>query len=345
MPGTVDRLLVVGPSWVGDMVMAQSLFMNLKAQSPERVLDVLAPAWSEPLLARMPQVSAALTLPFGHGQLALAGRRELGKRLRGAGYGQAIVLPNSLKSALVPWFANIPRRTGWRGEWRYGLLNDLRTLDADQYPQMVQRFAALALDAGSRLAESLPRPRLEVDDGQVARLRQALSLEEGRSTMALCPGAEFGEAKCWPPGHYAALAQCYLDRGWQVLLLGSAKDRAATGAVREALGAGSACLDLAGDTTLSEAIDLLSMVDAVVTNDSGLMHIAAALQRPLVAIYGATSPLFTPPQGDRVACRVSTIECAPCFQRTCPLGHHRCMREILPGQVIAELDALLAGKR
>ena len=342
MPGAADRLLVVGPSWVGDMVMAQSLFITLKAQSPQRELDVLAPAWSQPLLARMPQVSAALTLPFGHGQLAIAGRRELGKRLRAARYGQAIVLPNSFKSALVPWFANIPRRTGWRGEWRYGLLNDLRTLDGDLYPQMIQRFAALALDAGDDLEAPPHRPRLEADDGEVARLREVFSLPEGRPTLALCPGAEFGDAKCWPPGHYAALARYYLERDWQVLLMGSDNDRAATGAVTEALGAGPACLDLAGETTLSEAIDLLSQADAVVTNDSGLMHIAAALQRPLVAIYGATSPEFTPPQGERVACQVSQIECAPCFQRTCPLGHHRCMRETPPGQVIARLDALLA---
>jgi heptosyltransferase-2 len=324
------------------MVMAQSLFTRLREDRPDRDLDVLAPAWSQPLLARMPQVSRALPLPFGHGQVAIAGRRRLGMQLRADGYGQAIVLPNSFKSALVPWFAAIPRRTGWRGEWRYGLLNDLRVLDRERYPQMVQRFIALGLDADARLPETVPRPRLEVDAADTARCREVFTLPENRPILALCPGAEFGPAKCWPPRHFAALARRYLDRGWQVVLLGSENDRAATGAVKQQLSAGAPCRDLAGSTTLAEAVDLLSLAAAVVSNDSGLMHIAAALGRPLVAVYGATSPGFTPPLGERVACQVSDIDCAPCFQRQCPLGHHRCMLDTPPGQVGDKLDALLA---
>jgi heptosyltransferase-2 len=324
------------------MVMAQSLFITLKADRPGRDLDVLAPPWSGPLLARMPQVSRALTLPFGHGELAIAARRRLGRGLRGAGYGQAIVLPNSFKSALVPWFAHIPRRTGWRGEWRYGLLNDLRVLDRQKYPRMVQRFVALGLDIGAPLAEPPPFPRLRVDPDEAARCRRAFSLVDGLPILALCPGAEFGHAKCWPAGHYASLARNYLDRGWQVLLLGSDNDRQTTGALSAACGGHPRCLDLAGKTTLAEAVDLLSLADAVVSNDSGLMHIAAALDRPLVAIFGPTSPEFTPPLGQRVVCQVSVIDCAPCFRRTCPLGHHRCMLETTPGEVADKLDALLS---
>ena len=198
--------------------------------------------------------------------------------------------------------------------------------------------------AGSQLAEPPPAPRLEADPVEAARCRRVFALADGRSLLALCPGAEFGPAKCWPPRHYAALAQSYLQRGWQILLFGSNNDRETTRAVWEACGSHPLCLDLAGRTTLAEAIDLLSLVDAVVTNDSGLMHIAAALQRPLVALYGATSPEFTPPLGNRVACELSSIECAPCFQRECPLEHHRCMVEISPGQVEGKLQALLAGR-
>jgi heptosyltransferase-2 len=336
-------VLVIGPSWVGDMVMAQSLFMQLKQDVPERDLDVLAPAWSRALLARMPQVSGSLDLPFGHGELAIGERRRLGRRLRRAGYDQAIVLPNSFKSALVPWFAGIPRRTGWRGEWRYGLLNDLRILDRHKYPRMVQRFVALGKDAGLQHLESTPVPRLQVDPVESARCRRLFALAEDWPILALCPGAEFGSAKCWPSRHYGTLAGRYLERGWQVLLIGSDHDREVTRAVREACDRHPLCLDLAGQTTLAEAVDLLSLADAVVSNDSGLMHIAAALDRPLVAIFGATSPEFTPPLGKRVACESSAIECAPCFQRECPLGHHRCMVETSPGQVEEKLQTLLSG--
>jgi heptosyltransferase-2 len=325
------------------MVMAQSLFIRLKRDLPDRELDVLAPAWSRPLLARMPQVANALTSPFQHGELAMAARRRLGRTLRRAHYAQAIVLPNSFKSALVPWFAGIPRRTGWRGEWRHGLLNDVRVLDSRKLPRMVQRFVALGGDADSPLPEPLPVPRLVVDPGESARCRAAFSVAADRPLLALCPGAEFGPAKCWPPGHYADLARSYIDRGWQVLLLGSDSDRQATGAVKAACGDTPLCLDLAGRTSLAEVVDLLALADAVVTNDSGLMHVAAALARPLVALFGATSPDFTPPLGEEAALQVSDIECAPCFQRTCPLGHHRCMRDIRPVQVAGALDGLLAG--
>ena len=343
MSVAVDRILVVGPSWVGDMVMAQSLFMTIREVHLGCELDVLAPAWSQPLLARMPQVSSAITSPFQHGEVAIGGRRRLGKRLRDPAYDQAIVLPNSFKSALLPWFANIPRRTGWRGEWRYGLLNDLRVLDPAKYPTMVQRFVALGLAADAHLPATLPNPQLALNAAAVARCRDAFSLEDGRPILALCPGAEFGPAKCWPAEHYATLAGRYLEQGWQLLLLGSGNDREATSAIREACPDTPLCRDLAGKTSLAEVVDLLSVADAVVSNDSGLMHIAAALRRPLVAVYGATSPEFTPPLGERVACQVSDIDCAPCFQRHCPLGHHRCMRETSPGQVADKLDALLMG--
>ena len=341
MPTATDRVLVIGPSWVGDMVMAQALFIHLQQRRPGLELEVLAPPWSGALLARMPQVNRALSLPFGHGQLALGGRRRLGLELRAGGYRQAIVLPNSLKSALVPWFARIPRRTGWRGEMRYGLLNDLRVLDKAALPLMVQRFIALGLDAGESPTGDFPHPCLEVDPASVESCREKYGVKEGAPILALCPGAEFGTAKRWPPEHYARLAGYYLERGWRVQLFGSDNDRPVCRAIREACGADTACQDLAGETSLAEAVDLLSLASAVVSNDSGLMHIAAALERPLVAVYGATSPEFTPPLGTRASLQVSDIDCAPCFRRECPLGHHRCMRDTSPETVLAKLEALL----
>ena len=336
-----EKILVVGPSWVGDMVMSQSLYIHLENTRPGAVIDVLAPAWSEPILARMPQVSRAIKLPTDHGELALGRRRQLGRQLRAEAYSQAILLPNSFKSALVPWFAGVGRRTGWRGEWRYGLLNDLRRLDAEALPLMVQRFVALGMEPGAEPPRNCPVPRLVVDREQALAHRTSFGLQPDRPILALCPGAEFGGAKRWPAEYYAALATEYLDLGWQVVLYGSANDQPVTSEIHQRCGAHQYCTDLAGRTSLAEAVDLLSLSGAVVSNDSGLMHIAAALRCPVLVVYGATSPVFPPPLSRTSQVLVSDIVCSPCFQRECPLQHHRCMREMLPAQVSAELAALL----
>lgn len=342
MNSTGEQILVVGPSWVGDMVMSQVLYIYLQHTRPGVAIDVLAPAWSEPLLQRMPEVRRAISMPVGHGELGLGRRWRLGRQLRARNYDQALLLPNSLKSALVPFFAGIPRRTGWQGEQRYGLLNDLRQLDEQALPLMVQRFLSLGQIAGEAIPETLPAPCLVVDEVQAGRVLQRFHLASDRPLLALCPGAEFGSAKRWPAAHYAELAERYLDLGWQVALLGSDKDQFVTQEIYELCEGHSDCVDLAGHTQLAEAVDLLSTATAVVSNDSGLMHIAAALARPLVVVYGATSPGFTPPLNDNAAVVVSEIECAPCFARECPLGHHGCMRYTPMQRVAEELDSLLA---
>lgn len=340
-PGA-EKILVVGPSWVGDMVMSQALYTYLHQTRPGLVIDVLAPAWSGPILERMPEVRNAIPMPVGHGELGLGRRWRLGRSLRNRHYDQALLLPNSLKSALLPWFAGIPRRTGWRGELRYGLVNDLRILDEQALPLMVQRFVALGLEPGEVMPAVLPAPRLVVDQDQARRCGTAVGLAPDRPLLALCPGAEFGSAKRWPPEYYSELAGRYLEQGWQVALFGSANDQPVTADIRAQCLGHPACLDLAGKTELAEVVDLLSLATAVVSNDSGLMHIAAALARPLVVVYGATSPDFTPPLNDNAAILVSDIDCAPCFQRECPLGHHGCMRYTPMQRVAAELDSLLA---
>lgn len=335
---------MVGPAWVGDMVMSQALYRHLAA-SGAGAIDVLAPAWSAPLLARMPEVRRAIEMPLGHGRFGFLERRRIGRALSSEAYGRAIVLPNSWKSALVPFFAGIARRTGWRGEFRHGLLNDLRYLDENALPLMVQRFLALGCDTDEALPAPLPLPCLQSDEQRARRRAAEFGVAAGGPLLALCPGAEFGPAKCWPAQAFAALASRYLERGWQVLLCGSQNDRRACEDVLGQLdgnGPAAGCYNLAGRTTLDEVVDLLSVADAVVSNDSGLMHIAAALSRPVLALYGATSPGFTPPLGERVAWIAAEIDCAPCFQRQCPLGHHRCMRELTEAQVAARLDELLA---
>jgi len=336
------RILIVGPSWVGDMVMAQTLFQCLKQRHPDCQIDVLAPDWSRPILERMPEVRRALSFPFGHGVFDLAGRRRIGKSLAGQ-YDQAILLPNSLKSALVPFFAGIPRRTGWRGEMRYGLLNDIRTLDEQRYPLMIERFMALAYAPGAALAQPYPRPRLEIDplSREAALHKFGLSLD--RPVLVLCPGAEFGESKRWPAEHFAKVAELKIRDGWQVWLFGSKNDHPVGEQILERLipGLREEAVNLAGETSLAEAIDLLSCADAVVSNDSGLMHVSAALGRPLAAIYGSTSPAFTPPLSEQVEVVRLGLDCSPCFERTCRFGHNNCMRELKPRAVIEALDRLV----
>lgn len=335
------RILIIGPSWVGDMVMAQTLFQCLKQRHPECEIDVLAPEWSRPILERMPQVRAALSFPLGHGALELATRRRIGRSLKGQ-YDQAILLPNSLKSALVPFFAGIAKRTGWRGEFRYGLLNDVRTLDKARYPLMIERFMALAFDRGVDLPTPYPRPSLRIDPSSRDAALAKFGLSLDRPVLALCPGAEFGESKRWPAEYYAEVAEMRIRQGWQVWLFGSKKDFPVGESIRDRLipGLREEASNLSGDTSLAEAIDLMSCADAVVSNDSGLMHVAAALNRPLVAVYGSTSPGFTPPLADQVEIVRLGLECSPCFERTCRFGHYNCMRQLEPAPVLEALQRL-----
>ncbi len=337
------NILIIGPSWVGDMVMAQTLFVCLKRQHPDCQIDVLAPEWSRPLLERMPEVRAALSFPLGHGAFELATRRRIGQELRGR-YDQAILLPNSLKSALVPYFAGIPQRTGWRGEMRFGLLNDIRTLDKARYPLMIERFMALAYPPGAELPKPYPEPRLVIDPASRDAALERFGLTLDRPVLALCPGAEFGEAKRWPAEHYAAVADARLRQGWQVWLFGSQKDAPGGEEIREWVTPGfeEDVYNLAGRTSLAEAIDLLSCASAVISNDSGLMHVAAALDRPLVAVYGSTSPGFTPPLASHVEVVRLGLECSPCFDRTCRFGHYDCLRLLQPSLVQEALGRLAA---
>ncbi|MCW5576472.1 MAG: lipopolysaccharide heptosyltransferase II, partial [Burkholderiales bacterium] len=268
--------------------------------------------------------------------LRLAERRRLGLSLRAGNYDLAVVLPNSWKSALVPWFAGIPLRRGFRGEARWGLLNDLRRLDGEALPQMAQRFAALGLPADAALPDPLPNPALESSAAGRRQLLARLGLDAQQPAVAFCPGAEYGPAKRWPEAHYAALARMLAGRGYAVWLVGSPKDHAVAEAIaRDAAGD---CSNLCGRTDIAEAADLLAAARLVVTNDSGLMHVAAAVGRPVVALYGSSSPRFTPPLGADARILSLGLDCSPCFERNCPLGHLRCLNDLSPQRVFAAID-------
>ncbi|WP_380184185.1 ADP-heptose--LPS heptosyltransferase RfaF [Kalamiella sp. sgz302252] len=342
------KILVIGPSWVGDMMMSQSLYRTLKQRWPEAVIDVMAPAWCRPLLSRMPEVNEALAMPLGHGALALGERRRLGRSLRVKGYDRAYVLPNSFKSALVPFFADIKTRTGWRGEMRYGLLNDIRKLDKAAFPLMVERYVALAYDKeriarASDLPQPLLWPKLSVNEQEKIETAANFKLSAERAVIGFCPGAEFGPAKRWPHYHYAELAQQLIDQGYQIALFGSAKDKETGEQILQSLQEASRqhCHNLAGETQLEEAVILLAHCQAVVSNDSGLMHIAAALDRPLVALYGPSSPDFTPPlsQKARVIRLISGYH--KVRKGDAEEGYHQSLIDIKPQRVSEELATLL----
>ena len=326
--------------------MAQSLFITLKKAQPDCQIDVLAPAWSFPLLDRMPEVSNAIAMPLSHGQLGLLDRVNLGKSLRANHYQQAIVLPNSWKSALIPYFANIPKRTGYIGECRWGLLNDARKLNKALLTMTVQRFVALGLANSASLPPDYPIPKLVInrDQQQVVIDKFKLNLNfvaaenhtSSTKILALCPGAEYGAAKRWPANFYAEVAQQKIAQGWQVWLFGSDKDKEAAAEINSAVS--GACLDFTGRTSLDEAVDLMSLVDVVVSNDSGLMHVAAALDKKTIALYGSSDPTFTPPLSSKAQVISLNLACSPCFKRECPLGHTRCLTDIKPQQVLDSIE-------
>lgn len=314
----MPRLLVVAPNWIGDALMCQPLLARLREKQPQARIDVVAPAWVAPVFRRMPEVAGVIETPFAHGALHLRERWRLGRTLKALGYDEAFVLPNAWKAALVPLFAGIATRRGYRGESRYGLLNVVHRRQSGREP-MALHYARLSEAPGATIAQPLPEPKLAADAQAVRATRARFGLAEHYAV--LCPGAEYGPAKRWP--YFAELA-AKLDR--PVVVLGSAKERELCAAVGGR--------NLAGETTLDEALDVLAGAELVVSNDSGLMHVAAALGRPQVALFGSSSPRHTPPLSVQARVLWLGIECSPCYARECPLGHFRCMRELSVAQVL-----------
>ena len=331
----MTRALVIAPQWIGDAVMSEPLCTRLAARGEQ--LTVAALPWVAPVYRAMPKVRAVLELPFAHGRLDWFARRALAATLRGR-FDSAYVLPNSIKSALIPFFAGIPNRVGYQGEGRPILLNQ-RLPNPGGRPPMVAFYSALA-----GIPPKGERPRLHFDADRLAAATAAVDLAPG-AYFAFAPGAEYGPAKCWPAAHYAELARTlHMRFGQPVVLLGSAKEGSLCEEIAQA--APGACRVLAGKTSLIDAMALIAAARALVSNDSGLMHVAAAFYVPQVAAFGSTSPVHTPPLNPHA--RVVwlkdelQLDCAPCFERTCRFGHTRCLVDMTPTRVAAALDEALA---
>lgn len=334
-----DKILIISPSWIGDCVMSQPLLQRLHELRAGCTIDVFAPKWSQAVYERMPEVAQIWDNPFGHGALRLRERWRVGRDLqRQHHYQQVIVLPGSLKSAIVAMATGAPRRTGYVGESRYLLLNDVRKLDKTALPLMVDRYTALAHDTQTALTPASPAPRLQVQAANQAETLVKYGLSRDKRIIAFCPGAEYGAAKRWLPAHFATTARHYAAQDYQIWLFGSAKDADVAAQIQQL--SGDICVDLCGKTSLAEAIDLLACADTVVCNDSGLMHIAAAVGCNVVAVYGSSSAQHTPPLSDKARIATLNLNCSPCFKRECPLGHTDCLVKLSPERVMVLVDEL-----
>ncbi len=329
------KILIVAPAWVGDTVMSQTLFKLLKTKYGDNlILDIFANQWASGLLSRMPEISSVIINPFGHGKLELIKRIKVGISLRHKEYNEVIVLPNSIKSAIVPFFARISLRTGFVGEGRYLLLNQVYKLDKTKLPLMIDRFCALGNNG--KKPDLMQWPELTRDNENQKRLIDKFSIDSTKTIIAFCPAAEYGPAKRWFPEHFAALAD-KLDN-CEIIILGSHKDVEISDKIMQLAKNKAHLHDICGKTNLLDAIDLLAAAKSVVTNDSGLMHIACAVGTSVIALFGSSSPSFTPPLSKNAQIIQVDLECSPCFQRACRFGHYNCLKFITPEMVIKQMQ-------
>jgi len=321
------------------MVMTHSLVRHLRQLYPDAFIDIVAPEWCLPVALKMQEVRACLLLPYKHGRFSFRETREFATYIKSRDYDWCLLVPNSLKSAILPFLARVPKRTGWLGEMRYGLLNDCRALPQSQLPLQALRFASLANIREILSVDQLLRPVLTTDPVEVASVRETFGLVGGRPVIILCPGAEYGESKRWPSIHFATLAELLIEAGFQVWLMASAKEQSLGQDVTQRLSSAHVafCVNLAGKTSLAEAIALMKSASCVVANDSGMMHVASALSVPVVAIYGSTASSFAPPLTEKKAIFYLGLHCSPCLSRTCLRGDLKCLYDIRPQSVFSAI--------
>jgi heptosyltransferase-2 len=344
----MHSILIIAPNWIGDAVMTQPLLAALKEQYPDSQIDVLASTWVAPIYRACSEVNQVIEAMFEHKQLQWGLRTQLAKQIAAKKYQACFVLPNSFKSALIPWLANIPFRIGYRGELRFGLINlALDNPSKVNRPPMVEHYLALGqLLAEEQISTAIENitPKLNVSTAakQAVQTKLITANINAAHLYVMCQGAEYGPTKRWPTNHFAELAQRLVasNPNKQIILLGSKGDHALAEEIHSQTHQDVRIHNWCGNTSLDEAIALIGLSKAIVSNDSGLMHIAAALKTPQVAIFGSSDPAHTPPLSDRAKVIWLNLPCSPCHKRTCPLGHLNCLNDILPEQVFVTLNTL-----
>ncbi|MEY4495105.1 MAG: hypothetical protein RL744_169 [Pseudomonadota bacterium] len=344
----MNRILIIAPNWIGDAVMSQPLLANLNVIYPQSQIDVLASPWVAPIYRACAEVHQVIEARLEHKQLQWGLRKLLAKQLESNQYDACFVLPNSLKSALIPWLANIPLRIGYRGEMRFGLINfALDNPSKINRPPMANHYLALCnvMDHSKEIdTNQAADPKLNISPTakqSVSAKLQAAAIDE-KSIYVLCPGAEYGATKRWPTEHFATLAQQLItnEPNANVILLGSKGDHALSEEIISQVTGAAQIQNWCGETSLDEAIALIGMSKTLVSNDSGLMHIGAALKVPQVAIFGSSDPQHTPPLSNKAKVIWLNLPCSPCHKRTCPLGHLKCLKDISPENVFASIQSL-----
>jgi heptosyltransferase-2 len=338
------KILIITPSWIGDLVMSQTLYKELKKIYKDCQIYALAPKWCLDVLSRMPEIEQTIEMPIGHGEFNLTSRYKIAKEMRKYNFDLAFILPNSWKSALIPLFAKIPKRIGFKGECRYFLLNQMRTNKQD-FPLLIQRYTSLAYsNTEVKTSDDLPeisRPLLQYYN-LTNEILTKFNITNNNQLIGICPGAEYGRAKKWSPEYYAKVLTYFLNKNNNSigLIFGSNKDSLTAQEVLNNIPKElhDRIRDLTGKTTLTQAIDLLAKTSFVICNDSGLMHISAAVNAKLVAIFGSTSTKYTPPNTKTAIIIESYEKCHPCFKRECKLGTYQCLQNIKPEMVIQKIE-------
>jgi heptosyltransferase II len=338
----MQRILIIAPHWIGDAVMSQPLLAGLKQTNASQTIDVLCTPWVAPIYRACKEINKVIEVDFQHGALQWGLRRSIAKQIKANAYNRAFVLPNSFKSALIPWLAGIPIRIGYRGELRFGLINHVLANPSRQArTPMVEHYVRL-LEATETSLPSLStslQPKLSITDRAIERVKVSFEGLGSKPFYVFAPGAEYGPAKRWPSSHFAELATKILraDANAQIIILGSKADHVLGQAIHDQSNATGRIHNWCGVINLEEAMAVIAQSAQVISNDSGLMHIAAALSVPQIALFGSSNPKHTPPLSKQAKVIWLGLACSPCYQRICPLGHLDCLTKIEAEQVYTML--------
>lgn len=341
----MPRILVIAPHWIGDAVMSLPLITLIHTKFPNSSIDVLCTPWVGSIYRASPAVETIVERDFQHGALQWSLRRSTARELKKQAYDMAFVLPNSMKSALIPWLAGIPTRIGYQGEYRFGLINvSLPNPSRQARTPMMEHYAKLlggALDQISN-PQNLPSPKLSIDSTLTQWARGRIEEIGGVPLYVFAPGAEYGSAKRWPTSHFAQLANQILEGNpdAKIIILGSRADHVLGQEIVQSTNLSDRIHNWCGAIRLDQSMALIAQSTCLISNDSGLMHIGAALSIPQIAIFGSSNPKHTPPLSPKAQIIWLGLDCSPCYQRTCPLGHLNCLNQIDSQRVYSMLTPI-----